>query len=576
MCPVLQIDALEKDYVELLGDATQDVIGTLNALSDKHASRMVWARQGSLWSDEPAAIAEIEDRLGWLDLPDTMRVDVPRLKALALELAERQMERAVLLGMGGSSLAPEVLSEVFGVAPGGLELVVLDATDPAQILRVEQSGDLTRTVFIASSKSGTTAETRTLLEYFGSQLQSLVGERWTEHIIVITDPGSPLLALAEEEGFVARYTAAPDVGGRYSALTLFGLVPAALLGVDCDRLLRSARNMARQCRAALPEAENPAFRLGAALGALARSGRDKLTFITSPRLASFGWWIEQLIAESTGKNGTGIIPIEGEPLQSASAYSDDRIFVYVRLRDDDNEETDALAVALAEHGQPLIVTQLDDAYDLGAEFFRWEMATAVAGLVLGINPFDQPNVEEAKDGARQALSRYEETGALDELEPILTEGEIAVYGEPTDATNATEYVAAFLGQAEPGDYVAVMAYIDRNAAHAALLQRMRALLTAHLNVASTTGFGPRFLHSTGQLHKGGKNNGLFIQITQVDGTDVEIPGRGYSFGVLKSAQAAGDMASLKQNERRVIRLRVASDVAAGLEAIVALFERALG
>lgn len=575
MCSVLQMNALDKDYIELLGDSTQEATQTLKELSEKAASRMFWARKGSLWSSEPAVIAEIEDRLGWLDLPDTMRVDVPRLKALALELAERRMERAVLVGMGGSSLAPEVLSEVFGVAPGGLELIVLDATDPAQILRVEEVGDLSRTVFIASSKSGTTAETRALLEYFGSQLQSLVGERWTEHIIVITDPGTPLLALAEEEGFLARYTAAPDVGGRYSALTLFGLVPAALLGVDCDRLLRSARDMAQRCRAAVPEAENPAFRLGAAIGALARSGRDKLTFITSPRMASFGWWTEQLIAESTGKNGTGILPVEGEPPQPAAAYGDDRAFVYVRLRGDENDQADALAQALAEHGQPLLVTQLDDVYDLGAEFFRWEMATAVAGLVLGINPFDQPNVEEAKDGARQALSRYEETGALDDTEPVLTEGQIAVYGEVADVADATAYVRQFLRQAQPGDYVAIMAYIDRNDEHWALLQRMRALVTEHLHVASTMGFGPRFLHSTGQLHKGGKNNGLFIQITQIDGTDLDIPGRGYTFGVLKSAQAAGDMASLKQNGRRVIRLRVGPDVAAGLDHVVDLLERAL-
>jgi glucose-6-phosphate isomerase len=569
------IDGLEGDYLEILGDWKPAVERALESLEARSASQLLWARKGSLWSSDPAVIRDIEDRLGWLDLPRSMRVEVPRLEALAMELAERQMERAVLLGMGGSSLAPEVLREVFGVGPGGVDLVVLDATDPAQIRRVEESGDLSRTVFLASSKSGTTAETRTLLEYFAARLQDIVGERWTEHFIVISDPGTPLVALADDEGFLANYAAAPDVGGRYSALTLFGLVPGALIGMDCDRLLQSAKSMAHRGRAAVSEAENPAFRLGAALAVMAQAGRDKLTLITSPRLASFGWWAEQLIAESTGKSGTGILPVEGEPAQPAESYSSDRVFVYVRLRGDANDETDGSLEAIASHGHPIIVIQLSEPYDLGGEFFRWEMATAIAGLVLGINPFDQPNVEEAKDGAREAVAGYEQTGTLDEAEPLLVEGGLTLYGDRGNETAATDYVGHFVRQAKPGDYIALMAYVDRTPEHGALLQEMRALLTRHLGVATTMGFGPRFLHSTGQLHKGGRNNGLFIQITQVDDQDLDIPGRGYSFGVLKSAQAAGDMAALVQRERGVIRVRVGTNVAAGLAELYDLVARAL-
>lgn len=569
------IESLDGDYLEILADWAPAVEQTLQSLAARSASQMLWARKGSLWSSDPTVIGDIEDRLGWLDLPRSMRLEVPRLKALALELAERQIERAVLLGMGGSSLAPEVLYEVFGVEPGGVELVVLDATDPAQIRRVDASSDLSRTVFLASSKSGTTAETRTLLEYFSARMRDTVGDRWTEHFIVISDPGTPLIALAKESGFLASYAAAPDVGGRYSALTLFGLVPGALIGMDCDRLLVTAKSMAHRCRAVVPEAENSACRLGAVLGSLAQAGRDKLTLITSPRLASFGWWAEQLIAESTGKSGTGILPVEGEPALAPEDYGSDRVFVYVRLKGDSNNATDHLVDSVSSFGHPVIVTQLSDPYDLGGEFFRWEMATAIAGLVLGINPFDQPNVEEAKDGAREALARYEQTGTLDEAEPLLVEGELALYGTPGVESSAREYVSHFLRQAAPGDFVALMAYIDRTAEHAAPLQELRALLTRHLGVATTMGFGPRFLHSTGQFHKGGRNCGLFVQITQVDDQDLEIPGRGYSFGVLKSAQASGDLAALIQGERRVIRIRIGSDVVSGLAELVALLRRAL-
>ncbi|NLT72753.1 MAG: glucose-6-phosphate isomerase [Chloroflexi bacterium] len=570
-----QIASLDSDYLELLGEEQATIERTLSSLSFRGAARALWAKDGSLWSDDAREIGEIVDRLGWLDLPMAMRVEVPRLRALAIELGERRIGHAILLGMGGSSLAPEVLQETFRDTVQGIELIVLDSTDPAQIRRVEESIDLAATVFLASSKSGTTAETRTLLEYFASRLEEAVGGRWMDHIIAISDPGTPLQALADEEGFLARYEASADVGGRYSALTLFGLVPSALIGIDCDRLLQNAAAMTRRCRGTVPEAENPAFRLGAAMAGLAQVGRDKLTILASPRLASFGCWAEQLIAESTGKDGRGILPVEGEPLLDPSQYGSDRAFVYVRLKNDENDAADAFVDAVSSLGHPAIVLQLADRYDLGGEFFRWEMATAVAGAVLGINPFDQPNVEEAKDGARDALAGYEATGSLADATPLIIEDALAIYGQGPAEGGAAALVGRFLRQSQPGDYIALMAYIDRTPEHAALLREMRTLLTAHLGIATTVGFGPRFLHSTGQIHKGGRNNGLFIQITQIDEQDLDIPGKGYSFGVLKSAQAAGDLVALSQRGRRTVRVRVGSNVAAGLSEMLRLLENAV-
>ncbi|MGI6367215.1 MAG: hypothetical protein ACOX2L_02450 [Anaerolineae bacterium] len=575
MCPFPWMDALKGDYLEILHDYSSTVQQTLDQLTAQSAGRRIWARDGGFWSDDPGEVRGIEERLGWLDLPEAMRVDVPRLEALRVELRARKIERAVLLGMGGSSLAPEVLSEVFGVAPDGIALVVLDATDPAQIRRVQAEGPLERAVFIAASKSGTTAETRTLLEYFGQELSAIVGDRWVDHVIVITDPGTPLVTEAREKGFLATYLATPEVGGRYSALSLFGLVPGALLGIDCDRLLKGAKEMAERCRATVAVSDNPGIRLGAALGALAQSGRDKLTYITSPSLASFGWWGEQLIAESTGKLGTGILPIESEPERPVAAYGQDRVFAYLRLADDANEATDALVQELVDAGQPVLVMQMDNRYALGAEFFRWEMATAVAGQILGINPFDQPNVEQAKDGARLALQTFEQTGALARVDPVVQEGPLALYGAAPSGMDMVSCLSSFLEQVRPCDYVAIMAYVDRNPAYAAQLQEIRALLGARLGSATTVGFGPRFLHSTGQLHKGGSNSGFFLQLTQTESDDLAIPGHAYSFGVLKSAQAAGDMVALVENGRRVLRIDLGTDVKEGLGQLLALLKQAL-
>jgi transaldolase / glucose-6-phosphate isomerase len=563
---------IEGEHWLHLGEYQAHVDEALAQLEARRASHAIWGRHGELWSDDPQEAHEIEQRLGWLDLPDTMRIEIPRLQALAIELQAVGMRRALLLGMGGSSLAPEVLRHVLGVAPGFLDLAVLDTTDPEQIARVSQEDDLTATVFIAASKSGTTAETRTLMEYFAGELEALVGQEWPRHFIVITDPGTPLADLAEEQGLRACYINPPDVGGRYSALSLFGLVPAALSGIEGDRLLRSARAMAGRCGSTTPDRENPAAILGAIMAACARLGRDKLTLLTSPSLTPMGWWVEQLIAESTGKDGKGILPVEGEPPMELAAYGPDRLLVYVRSRRDDNAASDELAARLVEAGHPLVAIPLETPDDLGGEFFRWEFATAVAGYLLGINPFDQPNVDAAKQRALQALERYEETGQLDEAEPTLQEGGLALYGDAEAAGGAAAYLARFLGAASPGDYVALMAYVDRNEAHGEILQRIRHALAAKLGLAVTVGFGPRFLHSTGQIHKGGPNTGIFVQITHAGELDLEIPGRGYSFGVLKASQAAGDLAALTDRGRRVLRVDLRGEAAEGLREL----ERVLG
>lgn len=555
---------LQGDCWYHLGACQEPFEKAIAQLEARSVASAIWGRHGELWSDDKDEAQEIEDRLGWLDLPRTMRFNVPRIEALAYELQAAGIERVLLLGMGGSSLAPEVLRKVFGVAEGYMDLIVLDTTEPDQIMRVEETGDLKTTALIAASKSGTTVETLTLLEYFRGKLEAIVGENWTKHFIVITDPDTPLAERAELEGFRACYANPPDVGGRYSALSLFGLVPAALNGIDCERLLATGLDMVIRCRATVPDDENPAAQLGALLASCANQGRDKLTLLLSPRLASFGSWVEQLIAESTGKEGKGIVPVDGEPPLELDRYGDDRLFVYVRLEGDDNDTIDDLATRLANAGHPLTVLSLDDPYALGAEFFRWEFATAVAGYLLGINPFDQPNVEAAKERARQALERYEETGHLEETEPTIEEGGLALYDDDPELESIAEYLGQFLGQARSGDYVALMAYMDRNDTHSDALQRIRRVIAEKLGVAVTVGFGPRFLHSTGQIHKGGPNTGLFLQITCCADRDLEIPGRDYGFGVLRSSQAAGDLAALQDSDRRAIRVDIRGQVETGL------------
>jgi glucose-6-phosphate isomerase len=478
---------------------------------------------------------------------------VARLEAFASSIREAGYTDVLVLGMGGSSLAPDVFAHAFGGQGAGLDLAVLDSTDPGAVLAQAERVDLARTLFIVATKSGSTVETLSFFKYFYNRVAEAVGaEKAGEHFVAITDPGSKLEALAEDHGFRDVFLNDPNIGGRYSVLSYFGLVPAVLVGVDVARLLDRALALCRRPGAAA--------RLGAILGAMAGEGVDKLTFVTSPGLANFADWIEQLVAESTGKEGKGIVPVVGEPLGPPGVYGDDRLFVYLRLAGDEgaNADLDAATQVLAEGGQPVLRLALHDLYDMGAQFFLWEMATAIAGHLLGINPFDQPNVEAAKVRARRAVAAYAAEGAL-----------------PGDgaASPGGGRLKVFLAGAQAGDYVALQAYLQPSKESDAALRVLRVLLRDQLKLATTVGYGPRFLHSTGQLHKGDAGNGLFVQLTADSLEDVAIPDEAgsdsssISFGLLKMAQALGDKQALQAAGRRTIRFHLGDDVAAGLKAL---------
>jgi len=527
------------------------------ALEEIAAERIVpriWAHDHTVWKDEPD---EIANRLGWLDIAEKMLAQRYRLTALVDAVLADGYTDVLLLGMGGSSLAPEVFGKVFGgQAPGMPRLAVLDSTDPGAVLAQTKRLDPARTLFIVSTKSGGTEETLSFFKYFYNlAAQSVGAERAGRHFVAITDPGSKLQKLAGEYAFRATFLNDPNIRGRYSALSYFGLVPAALVGVDVETLLQQALTMAcncEPCNCPINSDNNGAW-LGAVLGELAKAGRDKATFVTSPPLANFGDWVEQLIAESTGKDGTGILPVIGEPLGAPGVYGDDRLFIYLRLEGDGTH--DGAVQALQGAGQPVVRLHLRDLYDLGEQFFLWEMATAVAGYRLGINPFDQPNVEAAKVLARQAVAAYRETGRLPEDEP---------------APLTTEALVAFLAQARPGDYVAIQAYVQPTPETDAALLSLRTRIRDTHKVATTVGYGPRFLHSTGQLHKGDAGNGLFIQFTSDPVREVAIPDEAgqpdsvMTFGTLKMAQALGDKRALEDAGRRVIRFHLETDVVGGL------------
>jgi transaldolase/glucose-6-phosphate isomerase len=533
------------------------------ALTEMVADRIVpriWAHDYTVWQPQPT---EITNRVGWLHIAEKMLEQRYRLSDLVESVRTDGYSNVLLLGMGGSSLAPEVFSKVFGGQAKGMpRLAVLDSTDPGAVLAHAERLAPARTLFIVATKSGGTEETLSFFKFFYNwTAQALSDEaavpkgKVGRHFVAITDPGSKLQALAGDLAFRATFLNDPNIGGRYSALSYFGLVPAALVGVDVETLLEQSLSMScncEPCNCPVGGDNNGAW-LGAVLGELAKAGRDKATFITSPQLASFGDWVEQLIAESTGKNGTGILPVVGEPVGMPDVYGDDRLFVYLRL--DGDETHDEAVQALQDAGQPVVRLHLRDLYDLGEQFFLWEMATAVAGYRLGINPFDQPNVEAAKLLARKAVAAYRETGEMPE-------------DEPTPLT--AEALTAFLAQAQPGDYVALQAFVQPTSETDAALLALRTRIRDTRRLATTVGYGPRFLHSTGQLHKGDRGNGLFIQFTFDPRRDVAIPDEAgqpqssMSFGLLKMAQVLGDKQALSDNERRVIRFHLGSDVVGSL------------
>ncbi|RME77976.1 MAG: bifunctional transaldolase/phosoglucose isomerase, partial [Chloroflexi bacterium] len=538
-----------------LGDYRPAVDVRLKAWDAANVAARIWQKDGTVWvpdPDEAARTPELTNRLGWLSMPLDMQARIDELTAFAEEVRQAGFREVVLLGMGGSSLAPELFMTVFG-AQNGLPLTVLDSTNPEQVLSVHRKlSDPARTLFIVSSKSGGTLETLSFFKYF-YHLVGQLKDNPGENFIAITDPGSKLEALAGEKGFRRVFSSPPEVGGRYSALTYFGLVPAALVGVDLGKLLRRAETMAEACRAR--SAGNPGLQLGAVMGELALAGRDKVTFFASPKIEPFGMWVEQLIAESLGKHGKGILPVVGETIAPPAFYADDRLFVYLRLKGDDNAALDGQVDMLEAAGHPVVIIEMDELEDLGQEFFRWEMATAAAGAVLKINPFDQPNVEQAKVKARELMAEFEQNGYLPAESPTLDYDGIDVYG-PAMGETASEALKAFLNDFRPGDYVALMAYLPYRPEIDAALSNLRLSLRTRLKCATTVGYGPRFLHSTGQLHKGDGNNGLFIQITHTPAEDAPIPGEKYTFATLVAAQAQGDLNALRENGRRVIRFHI--------------------
>ena len=519
--------------------------------AEQFSSRL-WQKDHTLWSREPQL--ELTDRLGWLELPESMERPVGELRVFADKAKADGFKHVVLLGMGGSSLAPEVFQKTFGNAAGYPELLVLDSTHPAAVKSVEARIDPARTLFLISSKSGTTTETNSFFYYFWDRLKQLEAEPG-RHFVAITDPGTALEKLAAERKFRATFNAPEEVGGRYSALTVFGLVPAALIGVDVGEVLARARAMSQACGAAA--AGNPGLILGAALGELALAKRDKVTFLCSPSLTAFPSWVEQLIAESTGKDRRGIVPVANEGVGAPEKYSEDRFFVYLTLRGDENHDLDRQVAALEANGHPLARIDLNDKYDLCQEFFRWEVAVAAAGAVLGINPFNQPDVQLAKDLAKKAI----EKNSRGKKNAAGLKGEVTV---TDDQPALRQALSAWLGSKKKRDYAVVQAYLDPSPENMAKLQAICAAIRDRLGVATTLGFGPRFLHSTGQLHKGGPNSVLVLQVVDQPADDLSVPETNYTFDALIQAQAAGDFAALKQRRRRVLRVNLGSDPADGL------------
>jgi len=557
-----------------LGPYGSQVEATLADLTKRDAAARIWAKDPSLWKSEPDHQKIIRNCLGWLTVMATVRQHASGLARFAVEATQAGFRHVLLLGMGGSSLCPDVLRLTFGEAPGFPKLAVLDTTDPASVQAFEQAVDLPRTLFIVASKSGTTPEIAVFYQYFFARVQELKGERAGEQFIAITDAGTPLERIGAEKKFRHVFLNPSDIGGRYSALSFFGMVPATLIGLDILRMLDRADAMAEACRSGVPPRENPGVWLGAVIGGLAKAGRDKLTFVCSPEIASFGYWVEQLIAESTGKDGTGILPVEGEPLGGPAVYGDDRVFVHLKLLSSKDRNLDAKVDALERAGHPVVTIGLQDLYDLGAEFFRWEFATAVGGAVIGVDPFDQPNVQESKDNTKRLLGEFKAKGRLPEGSPIFTDGSVRLYGDEASAAalkgakTLADTLRAHLNRIRPRDYVALTAYLQATTAHAKILGEIRTHIRDRFRVATTLGYGPRFLHSTGQLHKGGGDNGVFLQFTADDPMDVSLPGEPHSFGVMKAAQALGDLQSLQARKRRALRIHITGGIEAGLRRVL--------
>lgn len=539
----------------------------------------LWSRDATLWTGSDEA-----EWLGWLDIVEEQLAHSAELKNLSQEITSAGFKDALLLGMGGSSLCPEVLRKTFGKIAGHPDLHVLDSTDPAQVKAFENKIDIPKTLFIVSSKSGSTLEPNIFKQYFFEATKKAVGaDKAGGHFMAITDPGSKMQKVAETDRFRHIFFGRPSIGGRYSALSNFGMVPAAVIGIDTKKFLDRSQEMVRACGASVSVESNTGAVLGIILGTAAVSGRDKVTIVTSSDISDLGAWLEQLLAESTGKIGKGIIPVDREELAAPEVYGNDRVFAYIHTESAIDAKTDAKLTALEKAGHPVVRIAMADIYDLGAEFFRWEIATAVAGSIIGINAFNQPDVEASKIVTKKLTSQYEDTGSLPPEEPVLEDGGIKLFTDEKNAAalakavggdkSISGYLKAHLGRIGAGDYFAVLGYIQMNEDHEKRLQAIRHAVRNKKHVATCLGFGPRFLHSTGQAYKGGPNSGVFLQMTCDDALNLPVPGQKYTFGVVKAAQARGDFQVLAERGRRALRVHLGSDVDAGLTILAAAVQK---
>jgi transaldolase/glucose-6-phosphate isomerase len=537
----------------------------------------LWQKDASLWSG-----TDESNWLGWLTITEEQFAHIDVLKQIAGDVKKARFKHALLLGMGGSSLCPEVLRMTFGKIKGFPELHVLDSTDPAQIKGIEAKVDLKSTICIVSSKSGSTLEPNIYKQYFFERVKASVGEKEAgNRFIAITDPGSKMQQVAEADKFRKIFMGVPSIGGRYSAISNFGMVPAAIMGLDVAKFLKNTEEMVKACGASTAAGSNPGVILGTVLGVAAIHGRDKITIVTSPGIFDLGAWLEQLIAESTGKIGKGIIPVDREHLAKPATYGNDRVFAYLRLAAKPNKAQDAAIAALEKAGHPVVRITLPNIYSLGQEFFRWEIATAVAGSIIGINAFNQPDVEASKIETKKLTSQYETTGSLPPESPFFEEKGIKLFADEKNAaalrggTKLVDVLKAHLSRLGAGDYFAVLGYITMNPANEKTLQTIRHAVRDKKKAASVLGFGPRFLHSTGQAYKGGPNSGVFLQITCDDAKDLPVPGQKYTFGVVKAAQARGDFAVLAERGRRALRVHLGKNLKTGLAMLTKAVQKAI-
>ncbi|GAC1382575.1 MAG: bifunctional transaldolase/phosoglucose isomerase [Hymenobacter sp.] len=574
------MESIEKKRVQAQGRAVADatmqlgsyqtaVDAKIQELNDKNFTAGFWNKQADLWVADAAGQQSIRSFMGWLRVAETMVGRVAEIEQFVHEVKAAGFRHVVVMGMGGSTMAPIVFKAAFEQGENGLPMSVLDTTDPGTVRQIEAAVPLAETLFIVASKSGTTAEPLAFGDYFYARLKDLKGDRAGENFVAITDPGSKFVTDATAAGYRRIFLNFPEVGGRFSALTYFGLVPAALYGLPIGEILERAIAMMRACGADGPVADNPGLKLGAALGVLAQQGRDKLTLVVPEALADLGLWLEQLIAESTGKEGQGILPVAGEPLGEVSTYGTDRVFVYVGYEGQTDADNTAKLQQLQQAGHPIITILMNDALDLGAEFYRWEVATAVASAVFGINPFDQPNVQAAKTATDGLMKVVETQGSLPEKsQPAARENGVDYYAA-VSGEGAAGVLKAFFAQARPGDFLCLQAYLTETPAVSARLQELRQRVQSALHIATTSGYGPRFLHSTGQYHKGGPDTGLFVQFTDDNPQDLALPGRSYTFGTFKNAQALGDLEALQSYHRRTLRVHLGADAEAGLKTMLA-------